>query len=930
MMPIAAAQLRTLYDQLIDMPSEARESFIAQQIPDPALAERLRRMLQITSGDLVFDQPLSNALQLNQLPDASALPEGTIFGQYTLQVLIGEGGSAQVYRATRELEGLRQTVALKLLHRSLRDKTAQRQFFKERSALSALQHPNIAQLIDGGVEADGTAYIVLEYIDGLPISQYAAEARMSIRDRLLLFLQLARAMAEAHRALIVHRDLKPGNVLVRKDGRVKVLDFGIAKLLDAAQDTETQFPSFTPAYAAPEQRNGGRITTATDVYAMGIVLGELLTGQRITAEHKTPSAAITGESIAAQLPGTLRQTQRLLKGDIDNIFLKAVALEPEQRYASALEMADDIGNLLAGLPVRAHPPSRGYRARKFVQRHRGGVALTALFLIAVLGASALAFWQANVARNEAQRANAMRDFIITAFREASPKQPGDGPPRITEVVASAIQRINMDAAMNPRVRTELMSELGGVLREQGNLDAARAALEKNYAQAKAQFGVAAPLTLRAGIELLATLHASGKAIEASQLLIAELITNAPADALKERSEILMLGALTQVRLQDFPLAVTQGRSSVALARQYGKPAQLSMALIAYSQALYRNADRFPASANVKANFSETLQASNEALALMQKLYGAKDSRVAGAHASLARIYRRAGDLTQAMHHVQSAMAIDKAISPPRKHAIATHLNALTLILRDQRDYQAALAAAREALRLNREIHGPDHYFTAQSHSAIGNLSMRLLDFSGAITPLRESLRVTQLQFAPTSRQALEMRIDYGAALLHSGQVQSGEADILSAIADLGAAAPPDSEEIARTWEILARARLMRQALELALQALDAMQAAFAQIKTPAAYWNGRSNSLRATALIQQGNFEQARPLIETALLAVKAPATDIEVPVELALLQVQLAQQGSDPALTRQRTESAQRALAAVRNPSVWLAALSKVALKGP
>lgn len=930
-MPIAPTELRALFDRLVDMPADAREGFIAKQVSDPVLAERLRRMLQIAAVDSAFDEPLGCVLQLNELAEAAnVLPAGTVLGQYTLQALIGEGGSAQVYRATRELEGLCQTVALKLLHRSLRAKTAQRQFFRERAALSALQHPNVAQLFDGGVEEDGTAYIVLEYVDGIPISQYAAQERLSITERVKLFLQLARAMAEAHRALIVHRDLKPGNVLVRTDGRVKVLDFGIAKLLDAAHDTETQFAPFTPAYAAPEQRTGGRITTATDVYAMGVILGELLTGQRITAEHKTPSGAITQESTTAQLPGTLRQTQRLLKGDIDNIFLKAVALEPERRYASALEMADDIENLLAGLPVRAHPPSRGYRARKFVQRHRGGVALTALFLLAVFGASALAVWQANVARAEAQRANAMRDFIITAFRQASPKQPGAGPPRITEVVESAIQRIGLDTAMNARVRTELMSELGGVLREQGNLDAARAALEKNYAQAQAQFGANAPLTLRAGIELLATLHASGKAIETSQLLFDELSANAPADAVYERSKILMFGSLTNVRLQNFPLAVTQGRTSVALAREYGEPEQLSVALLAYSQALYRNADRFPIDGTLAANFAETLRVSKEALAMMEKRYGTNDSRVAGAHSSIARVYRRAGDLTQALQYIQSAIAIESAILPNDDDALAIHLNALTLIMRDQRNYKGALAAAGRSLELNLKVNGADHYHTAVASNSIGNLRMRLLDFSGALAPLRESLRVTKLQFAPTSPQTLEMRIDYGAALIHSGQVEAGETEILSAIADHGAAATPDTEELAFTWQILARARLCRQAPDLALAALDAMQAALVQIKAPQPYWNGRANSLRAAALIQQGNYAEARPLVASATLAAAAPATDIEVPVELALLEAQLAQHGSEPALAQQSAESAQRALAAVRNPSVWLVALSKMALKAP
>ena len=924
-MPIAPAELRAVYDRLLDLPAELRESLIAQEVSDPALADRLRRMLEITSGDPAFDETLNSVLQLNQLPDAVAFPAGTVLGHYTLQALIGEGGSAQVYRATRDLQGLRQTVALKLLHRSLRAKTAQQQFFRERSALSALQHPNIGQLIDGGVEADGTAYIVLEYIDGIPISLYAAQHRLSVPGRLKLFLQLARAMAEAHRALIVHRDLKPGNVLVRKDGRVKVLDFGIAKLLDVAQDTETQFPAFTPAYAAPEQRSGGRITTATDVYAMGVVLGELLTGQRITAEHKTPSGAITQESAVAQLPGTVRQMQRLLKGDIDNIFLKAVAVAPDRRYASALEMADDIENLLAGLPVRAHPPSRGYRARKFVQRHVGGVALTALFLLAVLGASALAVWQANVARGEAQRANAMRDFLISAFREASPNKPGDGPPRVTEVVESAIQRIGIDTAMNPRVRTELMSALGTVLREQGNWKAARSALEKNYAQARTQFGDSAPLTLQAGIALLATLHLSGDAIAESPLLATELISNVPADALKERSEILMLASITNVQMRNFPLALTQGRTAVALARQVGNPEQLAPALLIYTRALESNAERFPAGDDGNAVLSEALVLKHEMLAITQKLYGAEDARVAYAHASLAKSFRVAGDLTQAVHHIQRAIGITSAVLPLRESVVASHLNALTLILRDQRDYQGALAAAIQTLELVLKAHGPDHFKTAYANNAIGAMRMKLLDFAAAIAPLREAVRVVDVHFGRADELAVKMRIDYGAALVHSGKVQAGEAQILSGIADLSATASPDRDELARTWEILARARLCRQSPDLALQALDAMQPVLAQISAPAAYWNGRANSLRAAALIQQGNLAQAQPLVESAMLEVKAPSTDIEVPVELALLQAQLAKDDPDQARAGQLAQSAQSKLAAVRNPSVWLVTLGKM-----
>ena len=273
--------------------------------------------------------------------------------------------------------------------------------------------------------------------------------------------------------LIVHRDLKPSNVLVTREGEVKLLDFGIAKLLDADpgdEGTRTQHQAMTPAYAAPEQFAHGQITTATDVYALGVLLGELITGQRrAPGDARTPSSQVSAATDPAVLPATPKITRRQLRGDLDNIVLKATATEPERRYASAGAFADDIERHLSQQPVVAHPPSRWYRTQKFVARHRGGVLTTVLFLVAILAALGLAVWQADVARQQAQiaraqaqRAEAVRDLLVGIFDAEIPSRPHAQMPGTAELLERGAQRARTDLVATPAVQSDLLTALGRV------------------------------------------------------------------------------------------------------------------------------------------------------------------------------------------------------------------------------------------------------------------------------------------------------------------------------------------------------------------------------------------------------------------------------------------------------------------------------------
>ncbi len=467
--------LRALFDEVVDLEPSARARHLDLHCP-AGLRATLDAML---AADIDTREPASR-IRIGELAGELAAGSGTRpaagsrVGPFEIVDLLGEGGYSTVLRARREVAGAAQDVALKLIRRSLRGPEARHQFRREQRALLRLQHPNIARMIEGGVTDDGQAYIALELVEGTDIIEHARARALSLRARLQLFVVACRAVDAAHRALIVHRDLKPSNVFVSTDGEVKLLDFGIAKLLEGDDETQhTLVPAFTPAYAAPEQRNGNAITTATDVYALGVLLGELLTGERVNdGSGRTPSSRIGAPADDIVAPATI--TRRQLRGDLDTIVMKALDDDPERRYPSAGTFADDIDRLLDGRPVSAHPPSAWYRTRKFVARHKGGVAGTLVLLLGLFGALGVAVWQAHVAHGEAMRANmqaqraeTVRDFLVSVFEAAQPELPREKRPGIEEIVAQAAERATTDSRMAPDTRLDLLLTLAGVLHSLG-------------------------------------------------------------------------------------------------------------------------------------------------------------------------------------------------------------------------------------------------------------------------------------------------------------------------------------------------------------------------------------------------------------------------------------------------------------------------------
>jgi tetratricopeptide (TPR) repeat protein len=485
-------RLRRLFDAALEQPAHARMDWVSSNVADSDERTALLRLL--AAGDALgpLDKSLAERVERIGFDDeevGAADLIGQRIGPFRLLRLLGQGGMATVFLGEREGADFNQQVAVKLLRRGLYSEVEQRLFRRERRALAMLSHPNIARLIDGGVTEAGVPYLVMDYIDGVPITQYAVDNRLDVGARLRLFLVVCRAVTAAHRQLIVHRDLKPSNILVGAGGEVKLLDFGIAKLLDEDDDaTRSRLAALTPDYAAPEQLAGGVISTATDVYALGVLLHELLLGVRPgRGPTQRPSSRVTDLDPRA-LPSPRPALQAALRGDLDNVLMKALAGEAERRYASAGAFAEDIERHLDGRPVVAHPPSRWYRTRKFAQRHRGGVVLTTLFAIGLVLSLVATLWQARVARREAAQARATQEFVIGLFEPMRAGLAEGQAPTLPQLLVAGVKRLDRDFAGDTASRAELTAMFSRVNAQIGELGTAKTLSIRSYDLARQAYG----------------------------------------------------------------------------------------------------------------------------------------------------------------------------------------------------------------------------------------------------------------------------------------------------------------------------------------------------------------------------------------------------------------------------------------------------------
>jgi serine/threonine-protein kinase len=480
----------------LDLPTAERDDYVTRECgSDDALLARVRTLLAL---DAETGLPLDRRAEAHaaQLMAAvydgeTRLAAGMRIGPYSLVRELGSGGMGSVWLAERDDGQFQRQVALKLIRLGMDSESMQRRFRRERALLARLQHPNIARLIDGGIDESGRPWFAMEHINGIDLSAWTRHAQPDLRARLGLFAKLCRAVAHAHRQLIVHRDLKPSNVLVQADGEPRLLDFGIARLIEHGdtEQTATMQRFLTRDFAAPEQLRGEAGGTSADVYALGLILFELLTGQRYRKLHAggdatlRPSGALDATTSARS---GIARTQ--LRGDLDAIVLRALADEPARRYADAQQLADDVQRHLDGKPVGARPDSFAYRSAKFVRRNRAAVVVAALGLVALVAAGGVALHQAIEKTAEAERARialrqseSVREFIESMFLGADPMHSKGASTTAGELLAAARARASRELANEPAIAADLLAQIGNTYVSLGEDPLARATLREALA-----------------------------------------------------------------------------------------------------------------------------------------------------------------------------------------------------------------------------------------------------------------------------------------------------------------------------------------------------------------------------------------------------------------------------------------------------------------
>lgn len=790
-------------------------------------------MRQAVAGMLAADEDAPAILDasldgLTALVDQPTIANllGQEIGPYTVLRELGRGGMGTVYLAERR--DIQKQVALKLVRDPLASPERVQRFLFEQRVLARLEHPHIARLLDAGVTEQGTPYFAMDYVAGLPIDVYCETHRLSIDERLALFEQVCQAVQFAHQNLVVHRDLKPSNILVREGGAVKLLDFGIAKLLEQDEAEELMLTCsgmrvMTPDYAAPEQMRGEGVTTATDVYALGVVLYHLLTGRRpymfstgsmvdaekviCGVEPEKPSTVIRQEvkvsgdaapsvmpehiSAARQIP--LHGLRRRLRGDLDTILLTALQKDPERRYQHAGLLLSDLKRHRAGLPIMARKDSWGYRAQKFSRRHIAGLTVAVLALVVLLGFGLFYTLRVTQERDRAElafeKANYVAAFLEEMLSEADPAQSRGTPLNAVQMLDRGAKKVEQELSGQPALQAELFSVMAHVYLSLGRFEQAEPLVQKGLTLRKTLYGPSHPEVAKGLYDLGTLLAAQSAYPEAEEAFSAALAIyqTSLGDVSPEGVETLGEIARMEKAQGDYagaePLLrkVLQQKSTL-----FGEEHPVTVNTLNQLGGLLLRMNRH----------DEAGEVFGEVLALRRKNHGALHPDVAAALNNLAIIRLAQEKFVEAERLFRENLQIVETLYEGPHPRVASALQNLALTLQRKGAYEEAETHYRATVAITRQIFNA-HPALASALLDFGILLALKEAYPEAESSFREALAIYRDMLGDEHEDTAKTRYHLGVLLLDTGRVEEAAPHLRESLDLIQAAYPDDKAGIGR-------------------------------------------------------------------------------------------------------------------------------------
>lgn len=769
MKPEQYKQVKHLFNAALELSPDARPAFVDEACGDDrSLKSAVEKLLAAHYRADSFIETPAFDLASDLLTDhRSSLVEGQRIGPYKIVGEIGQGGMGTVYLSERADDHYHKQVAIKVVRRGLDISEIRRRFLAERQILANLDHPNIARLLDGGTTEDGLPYIVMEYVEGLPLIDYCDSHELSTIERLKLFRTVCSAVHYAHQNLVIHRDLKPCNIIVNTEGVAKLLDFGIAKVFrpdsqDQAPDvTRTELRVMTPEYASPEQIKGERATTASDIYSLGVLLYQMLTGVRpyrikttdpieisraiCETQPERPSAAVS------RLVGTQSRDQkplrRQLQGDLDNIILMAMRKEALRRYSSVEQFSDDIQRYLEGRPVLARKDTFGYRAAKFIRRNKAATAAVFLIAVTLIAGIITTVWQARRASEQARIATEQRDraqleqvkaerinsFLQQMLAYANPSwyAPGKDKRRdltVIEALDEASRRINTELDDQPEVKAEIHTTIGDTYRAIGRMDLAEPHFEAALKLRRELFGdhhkeVAESLYYLGGVRVL-----KGDATQGEQLY---------RDALAIQRTMPNEGNNLPYMLLDMgSLLVSKGE------------------------------------------FVEAIEILGEAHHIFRDKHGPEHMTVAISHEYLGNCYYFGGDLETARAELEEALRLYEKNSETNTATARLRLGQIYTI---REEYEKSESLLREALALYIRQHGEKHHGTLAARYSLARLALERGDYKTARQETEKAIEIDRQAYGDGSPQRAGGLTAMGYVETRMGRLARGESYLREAL-----------------------------------------------------------------------------------------------------------------------------------------------------